>query len=76
MGKITVQGEIYTVTDKGCYSHDIGHYWKMVQTPDGEKPVVGRPGYWRFWTPADRTRPLREAIARGWPNKAENSTPD
>lgn len=70
-GKINVQGTPHKVTDKGSYSQDIGHYWKMVSTPEGEKMVVGRPGFWRFWTAADRTRPLREAIARGWPGKQD-----
>lgn len=69
MGKITVDGIAYKVTDKGCYNHDIGSYWKRVETPDGEKMVVGSRGFWRFWTPADRTAPLREAIAKGWPRK-------
>ncbi len=67
MGKITVEGTTYKVTDKGHYNHDVGDYVKWVQTPDGEKMVVGSRGRWRFWTAEDRTRPLREAIAKGWP---------
>lgn len=63
---IEVEGKKYKVIDKGCYNHDIGDYWKRVLTPEGEKMVVGTRGRWRFWTPADRTRPLREAMARGW----------
>lgn len=66
MGKITVEGSQYKVTDKGCYNHDMGAYWKRVETPDGEKMVVGGRGNWRFWTAHDRTRPLREAMERGW----------
>lgn len=66
MGKINVQGTAYKVTDSGSYNHDIGSYWKRVQTPDGEKMVVGSRGHWRFWTAEDRTSPLREATARGW----------
>lgn len=69
MGKITVEGQSYKVVESGGYNQDIGKYWKRVQTPDGEKMVVGSPGRWRFWTAADRTRPLREAIAKGWPKR-------
>lgn len=28
MAKITVEGNKYTVVDKGSYNHDIGHFWK------------------------------------------------
>lgn len=63
---IEVEGKKYKVTDKGCYSHDFGAYWKCVATPDGEKIVVGGRGSWRFWTAFDRTRPLREAMEKGW----------
>lgn len=58
-GKVRRRSVEYKVTDKGGYNHDIGKYWKRVQTPDGEKMVVGRPGFWRFWTPEDRTQHLR-----------------
>lgn len=71
MGKIVVGESQYKVTDSGSYNHDIGSYWKMVQTVNGEKMVVGKPGHWRFWTPADRVRPLMEAIVKGWPNKPD-----
>lgn len=63
---IMVAGKKYKVVDKGCYNHDIGAYWKRIATDEGEKMVVGGPGRWRFWTAADRTRPLREAMERGW----------
>lgn len=66
---ITINGRQYKVIDSGGYNHDIGAYWKMVKTPDGNLMVVGSRGSWRFWHPSDRTKPLREAIARGWPNK-------
>lgn len=69
MGKITVEGKAYKVLDKGCYSHDFGSYWKKVETPDGEKTVVGSRGFWRFWTAADRAKPLRDAVAKGWPKE-------
>lgn len=59
MAKITVEGEQYTVVDKGSYNHDIGHYWKRVLVDGKEKVVVGRPGFWRFWTAKDRTEPMR-----------------
>lgn len=65
MGMIMVEGRQYKVTDKGCYSHDIANYWKRVETADGEKLVVGRPGCWRFWTAEDRTIPLRKALTDG-----------
>jgi len=74
MGKITVEGQPYKVTDSGSYNHDIGQYWKRVATPDGEKMVVGTRGRWRFWTARDRTRPLVDAIAKGWPNPGWDKT--
>jgi hypothetical protein len=66
---ITVEGKKYKVADKGAYSHDLGSYWKIVTTPQGERTVVGRPGLWRFYTPAERVAPLKKAIEEGWPNK-------
>jgi hypothetical protein len=70
---VMIAGTELKVVDKGGYSHDIGSNWKIVKTPEGEKMIVGAPGRWRFWTPADRTRPLREAMAKGWPNKKTES---
>jgi hypothetical protein len=66
---VTIAGKKYKVVDSGCYSHDFGSYWKIVETADGDKTIVGSPGRWRFWTASDRTRPLREAIEKGWPRK-------
>lgn len=66
---IMVQGKKCKVIDKGGYNCDIGQNWKMVEL-DGERVmVVGGRGFWRVWGPRDRTAPLREAIARGWPAK-------
>lgn len=64
---ITVNGRKVKVLNKGGYNHDIGKNWKMVEIDGERKMVVGSAGYWREWTPADRTRPLREAAAKGWP---------
>jgi hypothetical protein len=66
---ITVNGQKVKVLDKGGYNHDIGQYWKMVEIDGQRQMVVGGPGYWRLWTGADRARPLREAMAKGWPKK-------
>lgn len=63
---ITVDGKKYKVTESGGYNHDVGAYCKWVSTPEGERMVVGSPGRWRFWTAKDRTRPLREAMEKGW----------
>ena len=66
---ITVNGKKVKVLDKGGFNHDIGMHTKVVEI-DGERVrVVGGAGHWRIWSAADRTRPLREAIARGWPNE-------
>lgn len=67
---ITVDGVKYPVTEQPCYDMNIGCQRAFVQTPNGEKPIV-KQGKWRFWTPRDRTAPLREAVARGWP-KVDN----
>ena len=64
---ITVNGKKVKVLDKGGYNCDIGMQTKVVEIDGKPVRVVGSAGYWRVWSPADRTRPLREAIARGWP---------
>ena len=67
---VTVDGVQYAVTEQPGYDGSIGGYRAFVTTPDGEKAVVRFTGSkWRFWTPSDRTQPLRDAVARGWPNK-------
>jgi hypothetical protein len=62
---ITVDGVKYQVTEQPSYDCSIGCSRAFVETPDGEKAVV-KQGRWRFWTPRDRTAPLREAVAHGW----------
>lgn len=64
---ITIAGVKYKVIDSGGYNHDVGSYWKVVETPDGHhKMVVGGRGRWRFWSAADRVRPMHEAMEKGW----------
>lgn len=63
---IMVDGVKYKVVESTGYNHDIGAYCKWVKTPDGEKMVVGSRGRWRFWTAADRARPILEAMEKGW----------
>jgi hypothetical protein len=69
MARITVEGVGYPVVDKGMYSHDLGSYWKVVRTPEGERMVVGRAGRWRFRTARERVQPLLDAVADGWPKE-------
>lgn len=66
---ITIDGKKVKVTSNLGYNHDVGAYVKEVEIDGKRQMAVGRPGHWRLWTAADRTRPLREAIAKGWPNK-------
>lgn len=73
---VMVAGQKYKVIDIGAYSHDMGYYWKIVETPNGPKTIVGTRGQWRFWTAEDRTKPLRDAIAKGWPNKPKEAKSD
>jgi hypothetical protein len=71
MGKpFSVQGELCWLVENMGFNHSIGMYAKMVKLKDGSETVVVRPtgGTWRFWTPRDRTQPLREAAAKGWPH--------
>lgn len=66
---IMINGRKVKVLSSLGYNHDVGAYVKMVEIDGKREMAVGSPGYWRLWTAADRTRPLREAAARGWPNK-------
>jgi hypothetical protein len=66
---ITINGKKVKVLSSLGYNHDVGAYVKEVEIDGQRQMAVGSPGYWRLWTAADRTRPLREAIARGWPNE-------
>lgn len=66
---ITINGRKVKVLSSLGYNHDIGAYVKEVEI-DGERQMaVGGPGRWRLWTAADRTAPLRRAVAAGWPHK-------
>lgn len=66
---ITIDGRKVKVLASLGYNQDVGAYVKEVEIDGKRQMAVGRPGAWRLWTPADRTRPLREAVARGWPKK-------
>ena len=66
---ITVNGVKCKVVESLGYNHDMGGYVKRVVYDGKEQMAVGGPGRWRLWTPTDRTQPLREAMARGWPGK-------
>lgn len=63
---VTIAGKKYKVIDPGSYSHDFGSYWKIIDTPEGHKTIVGGRGRWRFWTATDRTKPLHDAMEKGW----------
>lgn len=64
MATIQVEGVKYGVAENLGFSHDVGMYAKVVYTPTGEKMAVRHRGsrLWRFWSAADRVRPLREAM--------------
>lgn len=66
---ITVDGTKYEVTEQPSYNHDVGGRFAFVRTPSGEKPIVNQGGGWRFWGARDRTKPLRDAVAKGWPKE-------
>jgi hypothetical protein len=66
---ITIDGRKVKVLSSLGYNHDVGAYVKEVEIDGQRQMAVGGPGRWRLWNAADRTRPLREAIARGWPHK-------
>ncbi len=64
---ITIDGVKRKVVCDMGYNHSVGAYVKEVEI-DGEfKIAVKRGGAWRLWGAGDRTKPLREAVARGWP---------
>ena len=66
---ITVDGKKYKVTEQPCYHGSIGCQAAMVEV-DGKDKFIVKQGKWRFWTPLDRTAPLRAALAAGtWPVK-------
>ena len=66
---ITINGRKVKVLESLGFQPSIGKYAKRVLIDGKEQMAVGGPGRWRLWTAEDRTRPLREAIARGWPKK-------
>jgi hypothetical protein len=66
---ITMNGVKYKVIDSLGYNHDVGAQVKMIEYEGKRAMVVGSAGRWRLWTASDRTAPLREAVARGWPKK-------
>jgi hypothetical protein len=67
--KILVDGEPYPVVESLGFVHDIGWHAWVVRMPDGtEKTAVGTTKRARFWTAADRVRPLVDAIARSKPS--------
>lgn len=72
---ITINGRKVKVLSSLGYNHDIGAYVKEVEIDGQRQMAVGGPGYWRLWTARDRTQPLREAVARGWPRKKEGAGP-
>ena len=66
---ITIDGKKVKVLSSLGYNHDVGAYVKEVEIDGKRQMAVGSRGCWRLWTAADRTWPLREAIARGWPSE-------
>lgn len=73
---ITIDGKKVKVLDSLGYNHDIGAYVKRVEIDGKPQMAVGTRGSWRLWTARDRTRPLREAIANGWPNTGKAAAED
>jgi hypothetical protein len=61
---IVVEGGRYPVVESLGYNQDMGARAWIVQTQNGEKTAVGPSTKARFWTPADRIRPLREHSER------------
>jgi hypothetical protein len=71
MAKIDVDGygKLKVLGSLG-YVHDVGMHVKEVELPDGSPAkVVKRGSTWQRWTARDRTAPLREAAAKGWPKE-------
>jgi hypothetical protein len=66
---ITIDGRKVKVLSSLGYNHDVGGYVKEVEIDGQRQMAVGGRGYWRLWTARDRTAPLREAVANGWPHK-------
>ena len=71
---VTIDGTKYKVTENMGYMPDVGSQVLMVERDGKECAAVRRAGKWWFWTARDRTVPLREAVARGWPEKNEPPT--
>lgn len=73
MAKIDVEGygKLKVLSSLG-YVHDVGAHVKEVERPDGSPAkAVKRGQTWRLWGTADRTAPLLEAAAKGWPFEEE-----
>ena len=69
---IEVDGTKYPVVENLGYQHSAGCYFREVRMPDGTLKMARAyraSGPWRFHSAADRVAPLREAVARGWPNR-------
>jgi len=49
------------------WNPDVGAYTRWVRVDGVEKLQVRRAGVWVSWTAEERTRPLLDAIAQGWP---------
>ena len=58
MKSITIDGKLYEVKENLGFQPGVGHYAKVVDTPDGERVAVKRGAvWWTFWTTADKLRP-------------------
>ena len=68
MASIEIEGNRYKVLESLGYNHDAGCYAKIVADGDRERMAVKQAGGWRFWSAADRVKPLVDAIKRGWPD--------
>ena len=56
--QIAIGQHRYEVIERLGFNHDIGGYVAIVRAGGSEATVVKQGGVWRFWTPADRARPL------------------
>ena len=59
MSRIEVDGEHYDVVENMGFNHSVGMYTKLVRDGERERMAVKQGKRWRFWTAADRVKPLK-----------------
>lgn len=66
---ITMDGKKYKVLESFGFNCIVDAQVKFILYDGKRTMVVGSAGRWRLWSPEDRTKPIRDAMARGWPHK-------